>query len=138
MTKDNSTTCKYTVSEIQQGRGNTDWQRLKAMGDDDIDTSEIEIQSGEFWQRVEHYLQPSAKKPLTLRLEGDLIQWFKDQGGAYQTHMAAVLKAYRDMRETALNRTFPLPAEKDASHYSLHESPPTPYTRPKFRPDDDK
>ena len=38
----------------------------------------------------------SAKVPVTLRLDADVLDWFKGEGDGYQTRMNAVLRAYRD------------------------------------------
>lgn len=40
-------------------------------------------------------LQP-AKASISLRVDQDVLQWFKAQGAGYQTRINAVLKAYRD------------------------------------------
>jgi uncharacterized protein (DUF4415 family) len=38
----------------------------------------------------------TAKVPVTLRLDSDVLDWFKGEGEGYQTRMNAVLRAYRD------------------------------------------
>ena len=38
----------------------------------------------------------AAKVPVTLRLDSDVLDWFKGEGDGYQTRMNAVLRAYRD------------------------------------------
>lgn len=38
----------------------------------------------------------AAKVPVTLRLDSDVLEWFKGEGDGYQTRMNAVLRAYRD------------------------------------------
>lgn len=37
-----------------------------------------------------------AKTAISLRIEQDVLEWFKAQGPGYQTRMTAVLRAYRD------------------------------------------
>lgn len=37
-----------------------------------------------------------AKAAVSLRIEQDVLEWFKAQGPGYQTRMNAVLRAYRD------------------------------------------
>jgi len=37
---------------------------------------------------------PTSKKLLSLRLDSDIIDWFKGQGPGYQTRMNAVLRAF--------------------------------------------
>jgi uncharacterized protein (DUF4415 family) len=68
--------------------------RLAAMPDDTIDTSDIpEVTDWSGWTRGKFY-RP-VKKQVTLRLDADLIDWFKaQQGGArgYQTKINAALR----------------------------------------------
>jgi uncharacterized protein (DUF4415 family) len=37
-----------------------------------------------------------AKSSVSLRLDNDVLEWFRAQGAGYQTKMNAVLKAFRD------------------------------------------
>jgi uncharacterized protein (DUF4415 family) len=37
-----------------------------------------------------------AKAQLTLRLDADVLDWFRAQGRGYQTRINALLRAYRD------------------------------------------
>lgn len=37
-----------------------------------------------------------AKSSISLRVDADVLEWFKSQGEGYQTRMNAVLKAFRD------------------------------------------
>jgi uncharacterized protein (DUF4415 family) len=42
-------------------------------------------------------LKPAPSKALvSLRLDQDVLEWFKSQGAGYQTRMNAVLRAFRD------------------------------------------
>jgi uncharacterized protein (DUF4415 family) len=42
-------------------------------------------------------LKPAPSKALvSLRLDQDVLEWFKAQGAGYQTRMNAVLRAFRD------------------------------------------
>ena len=37
-----------------------------------------------------------AKASVSLRIDADVLQWFKAQGPGYQTRMNAVLRAFKD------------------------------------------
>lgn len=39
---------------------------------------------------------PAPKKSLHVRFDGDMVEWFKQQGKGYQTRMNAVLRAYME------------------------------------------
>lgn len=53
-------------------------------------------QSYEGWQETITVGIPEPKKQLTLRLDADVVQWFRQQGKGYQTLINAVLKGYVD------------------------------------------
>jgi uncharacterized protein (DUF4415 family) len=46
---------------------------------------------------VRRGLKPASKKQsIALRVDADVLEWFKSQGPGYQSRMNAVLKAFRD------------------------------------------
>jgi uncharacterized protein (DUF4415 family) len=45
-----------------------------------------------FWQSA-HVVRPQAKKAVTMRLDADLLAWFRRERG-YQARINAVLRAY--------------------------------------------
>jgi uncharacterized protein (DUF4415 family) len=71
----------------------TDLARIDAMRDEDIDTSDIPVIDEDFFSRATIRL-PERKTSVTLRLDKDVVDWYKKQGKGYQTRMNAVLKAY--------------------------------------------
>jgi uncharacterized protein (DUF4415 family) len=73
---------------------NTDWARLKAMGDDEIDTSDIAELDDDFFERAEIRVPP--KQSVTMRLDADVLAWFKSQGQGYQTRINKLLRRYMD------------------------------------------
>jgi uncharacterized protein (DUF4415 family) len=55
----------------------------------------------DFWDNAE-VVVPTAKQAISLRVDGDVLMWFKRLGPRYQTRMNAVLRAYmRRRREGA-------------------------------------
>ena len=76
----------------------TDFMRLDAMTDADIDLSDIPEVTPEMFAKgiVRRGLKPVTKHQLTLRLDSDVIEWFKGQGNGYQTRMNALLRAYME------------------------------------------
>ena len=76
------------------------------MTDKDIDFSEIPEVTPEMFARgiVRRGLKPVVrKKQLTLRMDSDVIEWFKRQGRGYQTKINSLLRAYMEehRRKTA-------------------------------------
>ncbi len=84
-------------------KSGTDLKRLDAMTDADIDFSDIPEVTPEMFARgvVRRGLQPITKRQLTLRLDSDVIEWFKNQGSGYQTRMNALLRAYMKEHDKA-------------------------------------
>jgi len=87
-------------------KSETDLARLREMTDKDIDFSEIPEVTPEMFARgiVRRGLKPVVrKKQLTLRMDSDVIEWFKRQGRGYQTKINSLLRAYMEehRRKTA-------------------------------------
>jgi uncharacterized protein (DUF4415 family) len=80
-------------------KSETDWKRLDAMKDEDIDLSDIPEIPPEMFARgiIRRGLKPVVrKKQLTLRMDSDVIEWFKKQGRGYQTKINSLLRAYME------------------------------------------
>jgi uncharacterized protein (DUF4415 family) len=66
---------------------------LAAMADSDIDTSDIpEVTDWSGAERGRFY-RP-VKQLLSVRLDSDLVAWFKASGAGYQTRINAALREY--------------------------------------------
>jgi len=68
-------------------------EALERMPDSEIDTSDIpEITN---WDNavVGKFYRP-IKKPVTIRLDTDIIEWFKTQNGKYQSNINKALREY--------------------------------------------
>ncbi len=71
--------------------------RLKAMRDEDIDLSDIPELTEEQWATAfRPGLSRPIKLPVTIRLDADVVAWFKDHadGKPYQTEINRVLRQY--------------------------------------------
>jgi uncharacterized protein (DUF4415 family) len=72
---------------------------VDALKDEDIDLSDTPEVSLEMFARsvVRRGLKPVPRKAqLTLRLDSDVLEWFRKQGQGYQTKINALLRAYMD------------------------------------------
>lgn len=58
-----------------------------------IDYSDIPETDEAFWKGAKITLS-QKKKLLTLRLDSEIVDWFKEEGKGYQTKINAVLKSY--------------------------------------------
>lgn len=81
----------------------TDWNRVDAVKDEDIQFDEDSPRTrAEDWAAaiVHKGLPfPQKKTQIALRLDDDVLAWFKAQGPGYQTRINAILKAYKEAHE---------------------------------------
>lgn len=71
----------------------TDWERVDALTDEDIDTADIPPLDDDFFANAELKM-PEPKQVITIRVDKDILEWFKSQGKGYQTRINAVLRMY--------------------------------------------
>lgn len=75
----------------------SDWHRLRRMTDDEVhralkaDPDARETDEA-FWTTA-RLVVPQRKKPVTIRLDADLLAWYRREKG-YQTRINAILRAY--------------------------------------------
>jgi uncharacterized protein (DUF4415 family) len=80
-------------------KSKTDWARLRSAAAKGVPTEEHREADVKHIVRgiVRRGLKPVPSKALvSLRLDQDVLEWFKGQGAGYQTRMNAVLRAFRD------------------------------------------
>lgn len=68
-------------------------QELENIPEDAIDTSDIPELDASFWEKAQ-LVKPITKKAISLRVDSDVLDWFKSQGKGYQSVMNAVLRSY--------------------------------------------
>ena len=81
------------------GRSKTDWKLLESMKDEAIDFSDIPEVTAEMFARgiVRRGLKPVIRKEqLTLRIDSDVVKWYRKQGPGYQTRINSLLRAYME------------------------------------------
>ncbi len=94
---------RMSLNDIHSTSSKTDWQHLKDMSDTAItlaaeaDSDNLPLDDPFF--ETARRLHPSAllkeaKQQITLRIDADVLEWFRSSGAGYQSRMNAVLKAY--------------------------------------------
>jgi len=83
-----------------RSKGATDFKRLRAMRDSEIDFSEIPKLGKSFWATAKLTL-PEPKDRLTIRVDHDVVQWLKKYGKGYQTRINAILRSYMEAQSNA-------------------------------------
>lgn len=71
----------------------TNLARIDAMPDEEVDTTEIPPLTKAFFQQATLRL-PTRKETITMRVDADVLNWFKREGKGYQSRMNAVLKMF--------------------------------------------
>jgi uncharacterized protein (DUF4415 family) len=92
----------YSAAELaalrDRGESRTDWARVKAKTEaeleQDIATDPDFRDQPADWYRQAQAVMPVPKRLLSLRLDTDLVDWFRAQGPGYQTRINAVLRAF--------------------------------------------
>jgi uncharacterized protein (DUF4415 family) len=94
----------YSADELaamrERGEGRCDWAKVDATTDADLDR--LIAEDGEEaplaadWATALVVGLPKRKQHLNLRIDADVVAWFKGQGKGYQTRMNAVLRAYME------------------------------------------
>jgi uncharacterized protein (DUF4415 family) len=68
-------------------------EEIQNIPDSDIDTSDIPELDDSFWGTAK-MVTPIAKKAVSIRLDSDILDWFKGQGKGYQSVINNVLRSY--------------------------------------------
>ena len=83
------------MSESGSGRSSrTNWERVDALTDEDIDTSEVPPLTEDFFRRAT-WRQP-ASVSVTVQVDPDVLAWFRAQGDEGERRMAAALRIYAE------------------------------------------
>jgi uncharacterized protein (DUF4415 family) len=98
----------YTPEELKEmrarGESETDWARVDALTEMQLEAA---IASDPAWADIPRdwykhatpYYPKEHKKQVTLRIDPDVLDWFKRQGRGYQTRINAALRAFVEAHE---------------------------------------
>lgn len=92
----------------------SDLERVRKMSDEEAYRNALEDPDAQpvdenFFKSAVRVEWPSKKEQITLRLDKDTLDWFKARGKGYQTHINAVLKAYKDSQAARQTEDCPRP-----------------------------
>ena len=77
-------------------RGRADLSRLREMSEAEVSATSPQDLSdlpSDFWDDAE-VVWPQPKEAISLRVDQDVLKWFRSGGPRYQTRMNAVLRSY--------------------------------------------
>ena len=82
-----------------------DWAKVRRLSEAELDAAarsdpNAQPTDSDFWQDAD-LVMPETKQSVTLRLDRDVLGWFRSHGKGYQTRINAVLRAYVDRHKKA-------------------------------------
>lgn len=84
-------------------RNRTDWKKLDGMSEAALEASIAadpdDVHDAVDWTKAVKGLPP-PKEPIKLRIDADVLAWFRSTGKGYQTRMNNVLRAFVEIRKT--------------------------------------
>lgn len=95
---DNSYIVEHEDGRLERVKDRTDWARVDALTDNEIEHAArsdpdwdglLDID----WSQVE-ITRPARKQPISIRLDEDVLDFFKRGGTGYQKRINAVLRSY--------------------------------------------
>lgn len=108
---ENTTT--VSSDDLDQIESQTDWDHLRNLTDAEIEAAVDEdpdqmILNRDWFQEAQLIAPTSDKQRITIRLDEDILDFFKRQGSGYQTRINKVLRAYvlsRQMKAASFSDT---------------------------------
>jgi uncharacterized protein (DUF4415 family) len=83
-------------------KGKTDWARVDAMTDEEVEAS---IANDPDWAELKDIdwsdavlVMPAKKKAISIRVDEDVLDFFKREGEGYQRRINAVLRSYMQQK----------------------------------------
>ncbi len=107
-------TPKRSVVRENPGRGQADLTRLRRMTEREIARQipdDFANLPTDFWDGAA-LVVPPAKQAISLRVDEDVLEWFRRQGPRYQTRMNAVLRAFMTRSSRGASRGAGAPRRK--------------------------
>jgi uncharacterized protein (DUF4415 family) len=89
--------------KIMSNTSRTDWARIDAMSDDDIDTSDIPPLSDDFFSNAKLRIPSSSLATVAIRVDPETLLWFQSKGEDAEQHMAAALRIYAAAQKNVAN-----------------------------------
>lgn len=105
---------RITRRSLKDARpGKTDWARVDALTDKDIEAAVrddpdaapiLSEEETKEWFKTARIVMPPGKEPISIRVDRDVLEWFRASGEPYQTRINAVLRAYMEHERSKSGR----------------------------------
>jgi uncharacterized protein (DUF4415 family) len=86
-----------------RGKLRSDWQEAEAISQAEVErlADEEDGPLPEGWESCVELGIPPRKEPVHIRLDAEVLAWFRGQGPGYQTRINAVLRSFVEARRRA-------------------------------------
>jgi uncharacterized protein (DUF4415 family) len=99
-------TVRYTAEQLdamrRRGESRTDWAKVDAMTEAELEASIAadpdDVHEALDWSQAISGLPP-RKEHINIRIDTDVLAWFRQTGRGYQTRMNNVLRAFVESRK---------------------------------------
>ena len=93
----------YSREELERLPSRTDWDRLRSMSEEEIEAAaradpEWEGLLDIDWSKAQ-LVMPRRKEAISIRLDDDVVAYFKSLGAGYQTRINAVLRHFMEQTQ---------------------------------------
>jgi uncharacterized protein (DUF4415 family) len=96
------------VSRDDPRRGKTDWKKVDKLTDADIEAAMAKDPEWADFRDIDWseavLVIPPKKKAISIRLDEDVLDYFKREGAGYQRRMNAVLRSYMQQKRKSRKR----------------------------------
>jgi len=88
---------KVTLEDAKQAESKTDWERVEELTDEDIHEAVEEdpdtyLLDDDWFETAEFVMPSSEKERITIRLDADILEFFRSEGSGYQSRINKVLR----------------------------------------------
>lgn len=94
---------RVTREAARKLKGLTDWDRLRSMTDEELERTiaeDPESDASDFdWDNAV-MVPPLSKKAVSIRLDQDVLDFFKAAGRGYQTRINTILRSYMNAQKS--------------------------------------
>ena len=91
---------EHPDGRLEKRKSETDWARVDALTDEEIEASIANDPDwSDDWNWSDAVLViPPKKKAISIRVDEDVLDYFKQEGAGYQRRMNAVLRSYMQQK----------------------------------------
>ena len=106
---DGSSILEHSDGRLERRRSQTDWTKAETLTDEDIEAAIADDPDWAGfkdidWSKAELVFPTKKKKAISIRVDEDVLNFFKKGGEGYQKRMNAVLRSYVQQRSKPKKR----------------------------------